>query len=125
MHVPTTEADPPAQAHEDVLARLRTMLTKHAAERMRMRGVHPGALAATIAYGRLIHTRGADILAIGRKEVERYRREGIDLSRHEGLQAVLGEDGAVVTVYRNRDFRGLRPRYGRRIRRRARVRSRH
>lgn len=109
-----------AAAHEHLRHRLGTVLTKHATERMNTRGLQPGAVAAAIAYGRVIHIRGADIHAIGRREVELYERDGIDLARYEGVQVVCSPEGAILTVYRNRNFRGLRPRRGRRhIRRRA------
>jgi hypothetical protein len=65
---------------------------------------------AALAYGRRVHVRGATIRAIGRREVARYRSHGIDLAMYEGVQVVCGSDGAVLTAYRNRDFRGLRPR---------------
>jgi hypothetical protein len=95
------------------------MLTKHAAERMCTRGLPRAAVSAAVRYGRVVHTRGADILVIGRREVEWYGRDGIDLSRYEGVQVVCSTEGAILTVYRNRDFRGLRPRHGRRRSRRG------
>lgn len=85
-------------------------LTYHAWQRMCSRHLSPAAIEAALDYGRIVYVRGAVIHAIGRNEVERYRREGIDLSKHEGVQVVCSSDGAVLTVYRNRDFRGLRPR---------------
>lgn len=63
-----------------------------------------------MAYGRVVHVRGAEIHAIGRKEVLRYRQRGIDLRMYEGIQVVCRPGaGVVLTVYRNRDLRGLRP----------------
>ena len=61
-------------------------------------------------FGRCVEIRGAQIFAIGRREVARFRREGIELAGFEGMQVVVMDGGAVVTVYRNRDFKGLRPR---------------
>jgi len=86
-----------------------TCLTQHARERMTSRGLSLDVVHAVMDYGRLVYTRGAAICAIGRKEVKRYARQGIDLSRYEGVQVVCSHDGAVMTAYRNRDFRGLRP----------------
>lgn len=63
-----------------------------------------------LCYGRLTHTRGAIIHVIGRKEVERYSRDGLDLSEAEGVHVVCSYEDAILTVYRNRDLRGLRPR---------------
>ena len=98
----------------DLQEHIGRMLTKHAADRMNTRRLPPAAISATIAYGRIVHIRGAEIHVIGRKEVERGERDGIDLSRYEGVQVVCGGDGTILTVYRNSNFRTLRPRHGRR-----------
>lgn len=110
----------PAMLQEEEHSQFETILTKHAAERMCVRGLPSNAVAAAIAYGRTVHVRGADIHAIGRREIEWCRREGIDLTGYEGVQVVCASDGSVLTVYRNRNFRGLRPRRRRRARRRQR-----
>lgn len=107
-----------ATVHDAVLHGLGGMLTRHAAERMRVRRLRPAAVAAAITYGRVVHVRGADIHVIGRREVESCKLEGIDLARYEGVQVVCSREGAILTVYRNHDFRGLRPRWGRRGRHR-------
>jgi hypothetical protein len=85
-------------------------ITKHASLRMVARSLGIEAVEAALEFGRIVHIRGAAVHALGRKEVERFGRHGIDLSAHEGVQVVCSPDGAVVTVYRNRDFRGLRSR---------------
>lgn len=85
-------------------------LTKHAKQQMDARRVRAEALAATLSFGRKVHIRGAIIYAIGKREARKWGRRGIDLSRFEGVQAVCSPDGAVMTVYRNRDLHQLRPR---------------
>lgn len=85
-------------------------ITEHAAKRMAGRRISPEALEAVLNYGREVYIRGAQVFAIGRKEVLRYQRDGIDLSDYEGIQVVCSVDDSVVTTYRNPDFRGLRPR---------------
>ncbi len=85
-------------------------LSQHAWQRMSGRGLSPDAIQRVINFGRVAYVRGATIYAVGRKESARFKREGIDLSDVEGVQAVCSEDGVIITVYRNRDFRGLRPR---------------
>jgi hypothetical protein len=87
----------------------RFTLTKHARERMAARGLRADAVESVLWFGRAVHTRGADIYVIGRKEVAKYAREGLDLAAFEGIQVVATCDGQIVTVYRNRRFRGLRP----------------
>ncbi|KWO11895.1 hypothetical protein WM26_16110 [Burkholderia cepacia] len=72
------------------------------------RGLSAEAIDAALTFGRAVHTRGAEIHAIGRKEVSRYAGLGIDLARYEGVQVVVSPDGHIVTVYRNHSFRGLR-----------------
>lgn len=88
----------------------RFTLTRHAVERMAARGIRATALDAVLSFGRVACLRGADIYAIGRKEVAFYAREGIDLSAYEGIQAVVTPGGHVLTAYRNRSFNGLRVR---------------
>jgi hypothetical protein len=88
----------------------RFILTHHARERMATRGLRADAIDAALSYGRVAHVRGADIYAIGRKEIARYAGEGIDLSAYDGVQVVVTANCVILTVYRNRSFRGLRDR---------------
>ena len=85
-------------------------LTKHAVSRMATRAISQHAVEAALEFGRCVEIRGAQIFAIGRREVGRFRREGIELGRFEGTQVVVIDGGAVVTAYRNSDFSSLRPR---------------
>lgn len=87
--------------------------TGHSRKRMQQRGIDQGAIAAVLEFGREVFTRGAIIHAIGRREIEQWNDEGIDLSEYDGIQVVCSRDGAVLTAYRNRDFRGLRTGLGR------------
>ena len=88
-------------------------VTGHSRKRMQQRGIDQGAIAAVLEFGREVFTRGAIIHAIGRREIELWNDEGIDLSEYDGIQVVCSRDGAVLTVYRDRDFRGLRTGLGR------------
>lgn len=105
----TTERPTPP-SHDPHLANF----TDHARKRLIKRSIDPAAVSAAIDYGRIVHVRGADIYVIGRREISLLRRHGLDLSKYEGVQVVCSRDGAIVTVYRNRNFRSLRPRRGRR-----------
>ncbi len=99
-----------AAIHDAIDLHSEYSLTRHAWERMCGRGLSPSVVRLVLDYGRATHTRGATIFVVGRKEVERFKREGVELSAAEGVQVVCSETGAVLTVYRNRDLRGLRPR---------------
>lgn len=93
---------------------LEIRLTMHASQRIDARGIPEAAVRAALTHGRIVHIRGAAIHAIGRKEVLHFQQCGVDLSRYEGVQIVCTPDNAtVITAYRNRDFRGLRPRHRR------------
>ena len=83
-------------------------LTRHAARRMQQRALSAETLREVIVFGREVHTRGATIYAVGRKEVAAARREGVDLSDAEHVHVVCTAEGAIKTAYRNRDFRDLR-----------------
>ena len=85
-------------------------LSRHARLRTHARRFGVAAIEAALAYGRAVYVRGAEIRAIGRKEVLRCRQRDINLRRFEGIQVVCRpRAGVVLTAYRNRDFRGLRP----------------
>lgn len=83
-------------------------LTTHAAVRMQQRGIRPAAVQAALIYGRRIHAKGVTFCVLGRKEVQRGAEQGLDLQDLEGLQVLVSQDGAVVTVYRNRDLHAIK-----------------
>ena len=100
-----------APTHAAALRRIASFeLTQHAWSRATSRGLADGAIDAAMRYGRVVYVRGAQIHAIGRREVQAFARHGVDLGAWEGVQVVCSPDGTIVTAYRNHDFRGLRPR---------------
>jgi len=78
-------------------------------KRMGTRGISLDALEKTLTYGRTVHIRGADVSVIGRKEIKRYKKLGVNLSKYDGVQVVCSDEGVVLTTYRNHDFRNLKP----------------
>lgn len=85
-------------------------LTKHALQRMSGRRINRRAVAVVLCFGRSVHVRGAEIRVLGRNEIARTARLGLDFSSHEGIHVVCSTDGSILTVYRNRSLHGLRPR---------------
>ena len=85
-------------------------LTEHARNRMHARRFSYEDIGMVVAYGRTVRVRDAVIYAVGRKETKRFQTEGVDLSEYEGIHVVCSREGSIMTVYRNNDFRGLRPR---------------
>lgn len=85
------------------------LVTTHAAVRMQQRGISPDLIATVLEFGRCVHARGLTFRVIGKKEVARYAREGLDLDHAEGIHVLVAPDGSVVTSYRNHDLRKIRP----------------
>ena len=79
-------------------------LTHHAQRRLAQRGLRAEAILAAIDHGREVRTRGAWFHVVGHREVVRARREGVDISAHEGVHVLLGGDGSVITAYRNKNL---------------------
>ena len=77
-------------------------LTDHALCRMQRRGISRAGVEACLRLGRRVRARGAILFALGRRQIERARREGLRLEGHEGLHVVCSNDGAVLTVFKNR-----------------------
>ncbi|GIW07183.1 MAG: hypothetical protein KatS3mg060_1988 [Dehalococcoidia bacterium] len=94
-------------------------LTHHAVCQMHRRRISAEAVLATVRYGRRAWIRGARIFAIGQREVARWRVHGIDVQQFEGIHVVTSPEGAILTVYRNRDLRDMRRPSGSHRRRRS------
>lgn len=85
-------------------------LSHHAIRRMSQRAINPAQVQLALEYGRLIHSRHATFYVIGKKEVQRQGKKGMDLRLMEGLQVVVNEKtNLVMTVYKNKDLRQIRP----------------
>ena len=86
----------------------------HATRRMSQRTISQEQVSLVLVYGRLIRSRGACFYVAGRKEVNRCAKEGVDLRSAEGIQVIVDErTNTVLTVYRNRNFRQIRPQHRR------------
>ncbi|WP_256354494.1 MULTISPECIES: DUF4258 domain-containing protein [unclassified Variovorax] len=83
-------------------------LTKHASTRMQQRGIGLDDIDAALTYGRTIHAKGVTFFVIGRKEVQKFSAQGIDLAAAAGIQVLVSHDGAVVTTYRSHDLHAIK-----------------
>jgi hypothetical protein len=92
-------------------------LTKHARDRMDSRRISMDAVRSCWEFGRIVHVLGATYHVIGRREIERWRRRGINLDQFGGIHVVCARDGSVMTVYRTGNLRLLHPRRRQRSRR--------
>lgn len=87
-------------------------VTDHALCRMHERRVNAQHVAFALEHGRTVWCRGARLQVVGRREIRRAERRGVDVPpRAEGVQVVCAADAdTILTVYRNRDLRGCRGR---------------
>ena len=100
-------------------------VTLHALERAARRGVSPDAVGWALEHGRVVHSTGIRFHFLGRREVEEACACGADrraVEKCQGIVVLVGDDGCVITVYRNRralaDIRRKQP-YDRRKRSRV------
>lgn len=78
--------------------------TKHARERGQMRGIRDDDVAMAIRYGREYRERGATIYYLGERHVPRELLRDARVRRMIGTTVVTSNhNGAVITVYRNRN----------------------
>jgi len=86
-------------------------LSSHAGSRMGSRRISCDDVSTVMTYGRTYHVRGAVVYALGKREAEMCRKDGLKPDRVEGLQVVCSaDDDTVITVYRNNDFSSLKRR---------------
>ena len=86
-------------------------LSHHTWQRIGTRGALCSTIKKVLTYCLVVHTRGAMIYVIGRKEIKRYMDQGVDLADLHGMQVICSKNDTILTSSRNRDHRLLRPRY--------------
>ena len=83
--------------------------SRHAKLREDQRGISQRQIMLAYKYGRIIHSRRASFHVIGKKEVEMYGSIDPELKEMNGIQLVVSSNGTLLTVYRNKDLRKIRP----------------
>jgi len=91
-----------------------TRFTRHGEQRASARRISVSAVDTVLVWGRELRLRGAWVYVVGRRDVSRAARDGVDIEALEGLHVVCSDDGAIITVYRNRDPELMRNHPGRR-----------
>ena len=76
----------------------------HLQRRMSQRGIRDQDIERTLLYGRTEYIRRAHITVVGRREVERAARQGVDIRSLEGIHVVCTPEGVIKTVYRNKQL---------------------
>ena len=85
------------------------IFSNHALERMRKREISERVVLKTISFGRILRGRGATIYAIGKKEISKYSKQGIDLANCEGIHVIINKSSTISTAYRNLSMPRLKP----------------
>lgn len=80
-------------------------LSDHGWGRLTGRGFTKSMVERTIEWGRVQYSHGHVRMVVGNNEVSRAARAGVDLADCVGIHVVMGWDGEIVTVYRNRTLK--------------------
>ena len=89
---------------------LQFLLSDHLLQRMQQRAIRENAIVAALSLGRIIRSRGACFYVIGKRDLNSFRQCGVNLERLENMQVVVdAKTNTVVTVYKNNNFRKIRP----------------
>lgn len=85
-------------------------LSKHAQLRMSQRLIDLKQIEKVLSYGRMIHSRSARFYVVGKKDTKRLSKTGISTQGLENMQVLVEEkSNTIITVYRNKNFRHIRP----------------
>ena len=79
--------------------------TRHARRRGARRNVAPDAVEYVLAHGRMLQRTGVMFFFLGRRDIPPCDRCASWAARLEGVIVIVGSNGDIITVYRNR--RGL------------------
>ena len=76
--------------------------THHARRRGARRNVAPDAVEYVLAHGRMLQRTGVMFFFLGRRDIPPCDRCASWAARLEGVIVVVGSNGDIITVYRNR-----------------------
>ena len=83
--------------------------SRHAQIREGQRGISKKQVMLAYQYGRVIHSRRAVYHVIGNKEIKKYGGIVPELKNMNGVQLVVSANGTVLTAFKNKDLRKVRP----------------
>jgi len=83
--------------------------SQHAQIREGQRGISQKQVLLAYQFGRVIHSRRAVYHVIGNKEIEKYGSIEPELKAMNGVQLVMSSNGTVLTAFRNKNIRKVRP----------------
>ena len=76
--------------------------SRHALRRAARRNIVPDAVEYVLAYGRVVHRTGITFYFLAARDVPAADRRTSWAARLVGTVVLMGPDGEIITVYRNR-----------------------
>tara|TARA_R110002124_G_scaffold232843_1_gene397899 strand:+ start:426 stop:752 length:327 start_codon:yes stop_codon:yes gene_type:complete len=83
--------------------------SRHAKLREDQRGITEKQITLAFQYGRIIHARRATYYVVGKKEIDKHSAVEPALKEMNGIHLVVSSNGTLLTVYKNKDLRKIRP----------------
>lgn len=74
----------------------------HAWRRISSRSISEDGINAAIVYGRRYWNQGREVYRLDKRSISKAKSYGLNLQEFEGVHVIVGENGEVVTAYRNR-----------------------
>ena len=76
--------------------------TLHAWKRVSGRSISSEGIDAALVYGRRYWNQGREVYRLDRRSIQKAKRMGVELQQFEGVHVVIGNEGRIVTAYRNK-----------------------
>jgi len=84
------------------------IFTEHSLKRLSGRRITDELFDIAIIYGRRFYANSAEVYFVGKKEVEKARRQGIDIRNAEGINVIVqpnGDEKFVITAFKNHSLK--------------------
>ncbi|MCX7991444.1 MAG: hypothetical protein N2999_05360 [Proteobacteria bacterium] len=96
---------------EKIIRNKKFIFTDHSLKRFSARRINDELFNLAVIHGRKFYSNGAEIYFVGKKEVEKARKLGIDLRSAEGLNIIVqpyGDEKIVITGFKNPSLKKYR-----------------
>lgn len=84
------------------------IFTDHSIKRLCERRINEELFDTVILYGRKFYANSAEVYFVGKKEVERARKQGIDIRKAENINVIVqsnGDEKIVITAFKNNSLK--------------------
>ena len=76
--------------------------TLHAWRRISGRSISEEGIEAALVHGRRYWNQGREVYRLDRRSIRKAKQFGLQLDAFEGIHVVVGNNGEIITVYRNK-----------------------